>query len=155
LDFDTDLIWIRRGAWNGKMQTVKTPESETSLPMTPIVKAKLQAHLMAHTHQLLFPNAIGRPFNRGRVVKKILHPILDRLGIPRKGRRVGFHAFRHSLASMLLPTTGVKVAQRQLRHSDAAFTVKVYGHVLGRDHTEAMENVESLLLPQVVVSGTS
>ena len=123
--------------------------------MTPIVKAKLQAHLMGHTQQLVFPNAIGRPFNRGRVVKKILHPIFDKLGIPRKGRRIGLHAFRHSLASMILQTTGVKVAQRQLRHSDAAFTVQVYGHVLGHDHTEAMENLESLLLPQLVPIGTS
>jgi len=146
LDFDHDLIWIRRGAWNGRIQTLKSSESETSLPMTPIVKAKLQAHLMAHTHKLLFPNSIGRPFNRGRVVKKILHPILDRLGIPRTGRRIGLHAFRHSLASMLLQSTGVKVAQRQLRHSNAAFTVQVYGHVLGQDHTLAMEHLEAQLL---------
>jgi integrase len=155
LDFGEDLVWIRRGAWNGKIQTVKTAESESSVPMTPIVKAKLQAHLRGHTHQLVFPNAIGRPFNRGRVVKKVLHPILDKLGINRKGRRIGLHAFRHTLASMLLQTTGIKVAQRQLRHSDAAFTVQIYGHVLGHDHTAAMENVESLLLPQSVAIGTS
>jgi hypothetical protein len=36
----------------------------------------------------------------------------------------------------------------------ARITVKIYGHVL-RDHTEAMDNVESLLLPQVAVIGTS
>jgi len=146
LDFDHNLIWIRRGAWNGKIQTVKTPESETSLPMTPIVKQKLQAHLVGHTQQLLFPNKIGKPYNRGRLVKKIFHSILDKLGIARKGRRVGLHAFRHSLASMLLQTTGPKVAQRQLRHSDAAFTMEVYGHVLGDDHTDAMDEIESVLL---------
>jgi integrase len=155
LDFDKGLIWIRRGAWNGQIQTLKTPESETSIPMPPILKAKLQLHLTGHTHRLLFPNAIGRPFNRGRVVKKILHPILDKLGIDREGRRIGLHAFRHTLASLLLQTTGVKVAQRQLRHSDAAVTVQIYGHVLGRDHTAAMEKVESLLLPQMVATGTS
>jgi integrase len=146
LDFDNNLIWIRRGAWNGEIQTVKTPESETSIPMTPIVKVKLRAHLVGHTHHLLFPNKIGRPFNRGRVVKKIFHPILDRLGIPRKGRRVGFHAFRHTLASMLLQSTGVMVAQRQMRHSDATFTVENYGHILGNDHTDAMDQIESVLL---------
>jgi hypothetical protein len=43
----------------------------------------------------------------------------------------------------------------QSGHSDAAFTVQIYEHVLGRDHTAAMENVESLLLPQVVAIGTS
>jgi integrase len=49
---------------------------------------------------------------------------------------------------MLLQTTGVKVAQRQLRHPDAAFTVQVYGHALGHNHTEAMENLERILLPK-------
>jgi len=146
LDFDNSLIWIRRGAWNGKIQTVKTKESETSLPMTPVVKRLLEKYLVGHTHQLLFPNALGRPYNRGRVVKKIFHPILNKLGIQTKGRRVGFHAFRHTLASMLLQTTGVKVAQRQLRHSDAAFTVEIYGQVLGDDHTLAMDEIESVLL---------
>ena len=32
------------------------------------------------------------------------------------------------------------------QHSDAAFTVEVYGHVMGDDHTEAMDNLESVLL---------
>jgi integrase len=72
---------------------------------THLVKEMLQQYLLGHTHQLLFPNKLGRPYNRGRVAKKILHPILDRLDIPRQGRRIGLHAFRHSLASMLLQTT--------------------------------------------------
>jgi integrase len=146
LDFDNNLIWIRRGAWNGKVQTVKTRESETSLPMTPIVKQLLQKHPVGHTHQLLFPNQLGGPYNRGRVVKKMFHPMLDKLGISHQGRRMGFHVFRHTLASMLLQTTGVSVAQRQLRHSDAAFTAEVYGRAMGDDHTEAMDNLESVLL---------
>jgi integrase len=87
LDFENDLIWIRRGSWNGNIQTVKTKESENSVPMTPFVKPMLQQYLVGHTHQLLFPNKLGRPYNRGRVVKKILHPILDKLGIERRGRR--------------------------------------------------------------------
>jgi integrase len=146
LDFENDLIWIRRGSWNGNIQTVKTKESENSIPMTPLVKQMLQHYLIGHKHQLLFPNKLGRPYNRGRVVKKILHPILDKLGIERKGRRIGLHAFRHSLASMLLQTTGAAVAKRQLRHAGAALTLEVYGHVLGNDHTDAMDKIESVLL---------
>ena len=46
----------------------------------------------------------------------------------------------------LLGYADVRLAQRQLRHSDAAFTVEVYGHVLGDDHTEAMDKIESVLL---------
>jgi integrase len=59
---------------------------------------------------------------------------------------MGRCAFRPTLASMLLQTSGAKAAQRQLRHSDAAFTVEVYGHVMGDDHPKAMDNLESVLL---------
>ena len=30
-------------------------------------------------------------------------------------------------------------------HSDAAFTVEVYGHVMGDGHPEAMDKIESVL----------
>ena len=78
-------------------------------------------------------------------MQTVLHPALDKLGISRKGKRVGLHAFRHTLASMLLQTTGVAVAQRQLRHSDASTTLGHYGHILGNDHREAVEAIESAL----------
>ena len=79
-------------------------------------------------------------------MKKILHPILDKVGLPRKGRRIGFHAFRHSLASLPVQTTGAKVAQRQLRHSNARTVMEIYAHIiLGHDHIEAMMQIESVL----------
>jgi integrase len=46
---------------------------------------------------------------------------------------------------MLLQTTGVAVAQRQLRHSDASTTLGRYGHILGDDHRDAVEQIESVL----------
>ena len=113
--------------------------------MTPALKAKLQAHLVNHTHELVFANRRNRPFSRNKVVQTVLQPALDKLGINRKGRRVGLHAFRHTLASMLLQTTGVAVAQRQLRHADASTTLGHYGHILGNDHREAVEAVEAAL----------
>jgi integrase len=145
LDFDSSTIHVRQGMWHGQVVTTKTDESENSVPMTPTMKAKLQAHLINHTHELLFVNRRNRPFSRNKVVQTVLQPALDKLGINRKGRRVGLHAFRHTLASMLLQSTGVAVAQRQLRHSDASTTLGHYGHILGNDHREAVETIESLL----------
>lgn len=46
---------------------------------------------------------------------------------------------------MLLQTTGVAVAQRQLRHSDASTTLDHYGHILGNDHREAVKADEAAL----------
>src|SRR5260370_32666930 len=145
LDFDSSTIHVRQAAWHGQIQTVKTKESENSVPMTPLVREKLRAHLLYHTHELLFVNGRGRPYSRNKVVQTVPHPVVDKLGISRKGRRVGLHAFRHALASMLLQTTGAAVAQRQLRHADASTTLGIYGHVLGDDQRDAMGEIESVL----------
>jgi hypothetical protein len=39
------------GIWHGQVVTTKTDESENSVPMTPTMKAKFQAHLVKHTHE--------------------------------------------------------------------------------------------------------
>jgi len=59
-------------------------------------------------------------------VKLVLHPVLDKLGIKRKGKRIGLQAFRQCLASMLLRSRGALVAQRQLRHSDPSNPVLIW-----------------------------
>lgn len=146
LDFQANVIHIRRGAWNGKIQTLKTDESEDDIPMPPQIKELLVEYLKTNTHQLLFPNKLGRPYNRKQVVAKVLHPILDKLGIPHKGKRVGLHAFRHTLGSVLLRDNGVLIAQRQLRHKNPGITLKNYGHILDNDHVEAITAVESVFL---------
>jgi integrase len=144
LDFDSSTVHVRQAAWHGQIQTVKTKESENSVPMTPLVKEKLQAHLVNHSHELLFVNGRGRPYSRNKVVQTVLHPVVDKLGISRKGRRVGLHGFRHTVASLLLQKAGAAVAQRQLRHADPATTLG-YGHVLGDAQREAMSQIESVL----------
>jgi integrase len=47
---------------------------------------------------------------------------------------------------MLVDSAGAAVAQRQLRHSDAATTLGIYGHVIGNGHIEAMEAIQSILI---------
>jgi integrase len=145
LDFDQNLIHIRQGIWQQQVVTLKTEASENSVIMTPLMRAKLQKHLQNHAHELLFVNRRRRPFDRDKIVKLVLHPILDKLGIKRKGKRIGLHAFRHCLASMILKSQGVLAAQRQLRHSDPATTLSSYGHLLGDDSREALVAVESVL----------
>ena len=44
---------------------------------------------------------------------------------------------------ILEKTTGVAVAQRQLRHSDPNTTLGHYGHILGNDHRGAMDAIEA------------
>jgi hypothetical protein len=58
--------------------------------------------MSAILHELLFVNRRGRPYSRNKVVQKVLHPVLDKLGIKRKGHRIGLHAIRYGLASLLV-----------------------------------------------------
>jgi len=69
--------------------------------------------------------------------------------------RIGFHAFRHSLASLLAQTAGMKVDQHQLRHSSARTTLEIHTHILGEEGREAMQHESVLLNGQVAAFGTS
>ena len=66
---------------------MKTKESENSVPIKPLGE-KLRTHLANHNHGLLFVSHRGRPYSRNKVVQQVLHPVVDKLGISRKDRRL-------------------------------------------------------------------
>jgi integrase len=145
LDLDLQLLRIRRSAWYGKIQTVKSQASETVLPIPnalAVILRKYRAEWQPNPHGFLFVTRNGRPPSSNKVVEYHLWTILDALGIP----RCGLHAFRHTHTALLLDSGATpKVVQRQLRHADARTTLEIYGHVVGDAHREAVEKVASKL----------
>jgi integrase len=113
--------------------------------MSKELEALLRAHLSRHDgkSELLFTNRRGRPFSANKLRANQLHPLLDKLGIPRGG----FHSVRHGVASALL-ADGVTpaVVQKQLRHSDPRITLGIYGHVIGDDQRSAVQNRSTRLV---------
>ena len=80
--------------------------------------------------------------NPTKVVQRNLHPLLERLGIP----RAGLHAFRHTHCSLLIEQgTSPTVTGAQLGHSDPRITLAVYSHVIGDAHREAIEKLSGVL----------
>jgi integrase len=145
IDLERELLHVRRSAWYGKVQTVKSQASETILPipnaLTAILK-EYRAQWTPNAKGFLFVTRNGRPPSSNKVVEYHLWTVLDALGIP----RCGLHAFRHSHTALLLDSGATpKVVQRQLRHSDARTTLEIYGHVVGDAHREAVEKVASVL----------
>jgi integrase len=145
IDFERQLLHIRRSAWYGKIQAAKSQASETILPipaaLTSILK-EYRAQWKPNTEGFLFVTRNGRPPSSNKVVEYHLWAVLDALGIP----RCGLHAFRHTHTAMLLDSGATpKVVQRQLRHADARTTLEIYGHVVGDAHREAVEKVASIL----------
>lgn len=140
-DFPNRVVHIRRSVWRGKVQTPKSVGSQATLPIPEVLSTLVHTYL-GDRQGFLFLNSRGNPFIAENVVRQELVPILDALGIS----RCGFHAFRHTHTSLLLATGATpKVAQAQLRHSDARMTLGVYGHIIGDAHREAVEKVASIL----------
>jgi integrase len=103
------------------------------------LEAQLRSHLQKHDGKadLVFVNRNGRPFSANKLREKQLHPLLVKLGIPRGG----FHSMRHGAASALLADGATPVVvQKQLRHSDPRITLGIYGHVVGNQQRDAVEN---------------
>jgi integrase len=145
VDLDRKLLHIRRSAWCGKVQTAKSQASETVLPIPEalaVILGKYRAQWRPNPSGFLFATRNDRPPSSNKVVEYHLWTILDALGIP----RCGLHAFRHTHAALLLDSGATpKVAQRQLRHSDARTTLEIYGHVVGDAHREAVEKVAAIV----------
>jgi integrase len=141
IDFTKKIIRVRQSvdAATRDVQAVKSRASSADLPMSPQLETRLRAHLRTHggKSELLFMNRRGRPFSANKLREKVLHPLLEKLGI----ERGGFHSMRHGTCSALLADGATPaVVQKQLRHSDARITLGIYGHVVGDQQRVAVEN---------------
>jgi integrase len=141
LDFTRKIVRVRQSvdAATRNVQAVKSQASSADVPMPSQLEARLRAHLKKHDgkSELLFVNRRGRPFSANKLREKQLHPLLVKLGIPRGG----FHSMRHGAASALLADGATPaVVQKQLRHSDPRITLGIYGHVVGNQQRDAVEN---------------
>lgn len=148
-DFDLErgLLHVRRSAWYGRVQSVKTKASRAPVAMPQALVEIVKQYLVTwkpNFEGFLFVNRKGRPYSANKVVEYGLWPILEALEIP----RAGMHAFRHCHASLLVDVgANPKVTQQQMRHSDARITLDVYSHVIGDAQRNAVEKVGEMLRP--------
>jgi integrase len=147
VDLQNRTLNVRQAAWRGNLQTAKNTASENALPIPLALEGFFREYLKTWKPNplgLLFCNRNGRAYTSQKVVEYHLWPLLDALKI----RRAGFHAFRHAHATLLLEGgASPKVAQRQLRHSDARVTLGIYAHLVEGAHREAVEKLASFLVP--------
>jgi integrase len=141
VDLKRKIVRVRQSvdAATRTVQAVKSSASSADVPMPSQLEGRLRKHLQTHDGKadLLFVNRNGRPFSANKLREKVLHPLLEKLGIPRGG----FHSMRHGAASALLADGATPaVVQKQLRHSDPRITLGVYAHVIGNQQRDAVEN---------------
>jgi integrase len=71
---------------------------------------------------LVFANQVGRPLDGGHVLRRELHPLLTKAGLP----LMRFHDLRHTAATLLLGQgVNPKVVSELLGHSQVAITLEI------------------------------
>ena len=86
-----------------------------------------------------------QPLMPDMVLKKAIRPALARSGIT--GKVIGWHSFRHSLATNLRSLgVDVKVAQALLRHANSRTTMDLYTQAVSADKRSASQRQVKMLL---------
>jgi hypothetical protein len=97
----------------------------------------------------LFPSVRwkGRkPMSPQSILEKSIRPALAKIGTV--GKQIGWHSFRHSLATNLRSLgIDIKVAQELMRHSSSRTTLDIYTRAVDQRKREASHKVVELMLP--------
>ena len=151
-DIDLEVMQVNvRRSWNHFGDT-KTEASRKPVPLHPSV-AKTLAVWRAETlypadGDFVFPSKRlpgKKPVTPDMVLKKIIRPALDGAGI--KDRVIGWHSFRHSLATNLRAAgVNLKTAQELLRHANSRITLEVYTRAISSTKREANDRVTQMML---------
>jgi integrase len=148
LDFRRKTISIRHSAYNGTLGSPKSEASKADVPMPDALAKILRGFIDGKNYRkndlgLLFCNRRNRPYSDNKLREKDLRPLLESLKI----RRIGFHAFRHAVASELIEGGApITVVRDQLRHSDVRITLGIYGHVIGDSQRRAVNRLAKRLV---------
>jgi len=97
LDLTNCVIRVRRGVVEGIEQETKTPSGERIIDIAPELADLLRQHLTCRTSGRVFRARNTAPIHAGNIRKRVLHPLVQKLGIARGG----FHAYRHARVTIL------------------------------------------------------
>lgn len=131
-------LWVRRSIVRGVVGAPKSRFGRRCVPIDQELARRLEARRdpVSGEEVPVFPNHKGAPLNPSNIRYRILVPAAKRAGLP----RVGFHALRHTCASMLVERGLSPLRlQRWMGHHSAAYTLDVYGHLIDAELAPALD----------------
>jgi integrase len=144
-DIDLELLQVnvRRSCVRNHFGDTKTEASRKPVPLHSSVIQCLEVWRKESQYNsdedFLFPSIrLGgkQPLSPDTLLKKVIRPALLRAGI--KGKAIGWHSFRHSLATNLRAAgVDLKTAQELLRHANSRITLDVYTRAISATKREA------------------
>jgi integrase len=147
VDLGKAQLQIEQSLWHGLLVAPKTRDSVRTINMSAVLVEALRKHREASdkkaSNDFVFCKKDGSPLHPDVLRKDVLYPVLDRLRIARPLGASGFHAFRHSVGSLINVETGnLKLVQKLLGHSNISMTADVYTHTSQESEREAARAVE-------------
>jgi integrase len=146
-------INVLRSCVRNRIGKTKTESSRRPVPLHPLVlNALLEWRAQspyATDLDFLFPSPRfkgSKPLSLDSILEKSIRPALVRIGVV--GKQIGWHSFRHSLATNLRSLgVDIKVAQELMRHSSCRTTLDIYTRAVDQQKREANQKVVELMLP--------
>ncbi len=145
IDLNRKDLTVRRDIWHGTVSSPKYVSSERVIPLGPML-ANYFRYKHGRADSWVFGGDSGKPLDPGNLARRHLHPVLDRLGLP----RFSWHRLR-KLHSTYLGDLSIspRIMQAQLGHADAAMTLNIYTQIVPESQRRAIENLEGLLFRNV------
>ncbi|HET6843854.1 MAG TPA: site-specific integrase [Candidatus Angelobacter sp.] len=154
LNLRTMEVNVLRSCVRNRLGTTKTESSRRPVPLHPVVLGALlewrERSPYAADLDFLFPSVRlkeSRPLSPDSILEKSVRPALAGIGVV--GKQIGWHSFRHSLATNLRSLgVDIKVAQELMRHSSSRTTLDIYTRAVDQQKREASLKVVALMLPR-------
>ena len=146
LDLLEQRIQVQNSLWRRQLGTPKIGSSCRHVVMPDVLRDILVAHRSSSEYtdpeDFVFCRADGSPLDPYTLRRDGIYAAFEKAKVPIRERSSGCHAFRHLVGTIIHRQTGsLKLAQKQLGHSNILTTADIYTHV----DEEEMRLVASIL----------
>ena len=141
---DTDgVLQVVEKAYEGKIGSVKTENSERNLPLPAALLARMRT---LGRGEWVFSSRNGTPINGGNALKRHIHPAAKSLGIELSG----WHDLRHSATTkMIRDGHSPNTVSQIMGHSSPKITLGIYDHPKLEDFRAPLNEMSDQLLRDV------